>query len=161
MKKIIRRLKLINIDVYIFEMLEYKPFELNHSKYKIEKEELKNGKLRYYIKENGALVHESFLFSRVFLMKSIGKQGPVIGDCKTMKNYRGLSIYPYVINRIAKELLQSDLVNEVFMIVDSSNKSSIKGIEKAGFKKAAGIKAKRWLWFYLKRDIIIYNKEVI
>jgi hypothetical protein len=43
---------------------------------------------------------------------------------------------------------------EVFIIVNTDNKSSVRGIEKAGFKLHSKIQAKRFLLFYfnLKMD---------
>lgn len=126
---------------------------LNHPgfKYEIQSEEL-NSKTRFYIKDLGVLVHESFLFHKVYLMRVLGKRGPVIGDCFTNKKYRGQSIYPYTINQIAQAVLKTKN-KEVFIVVNSDNFNSIKGIEKAGFRKFATIEAKRWLWFYLKSQI--------
>jgi RimJ/RimL family protein N-acetyltransferase len=137
-------------------MLNYKPFNEATPNYSIGKSNLSEGKTCYFIKDSGKVVHKSYLFSKVFLLKSIKKSGPVIGDCVTVKSHRGQSIYPYVINKIAKEVLEKDK-KTVYIIVDKNNLSSIKGIEKAGFSKLASIVAKRWLWFYFKREIIYLN----
>lgn len=153
MKKILRRLKVISIDVYIYQMRNYKPFNDVDINYKVDKSVINAGKTCYFIKDSDRIIHKSYLFAKVFLLKSINKIGPVIGDCVTVKSHRGQSIYPFVINGIAKEIIENEN-KPVFIIVDRENLSSIKGIEKAGFSKLAAIVAKRWLWFYLKREII-------
>ena len=154
MKKIFRRLKIVFIDVYIYKMDKHKPLIINGTNYKIEKSEINKEKRRYYIRDGNKIIHESYVFSSVFLLRLIKKRGPVIGDCKTINAYRGKSIYPYVINKIAKDIL-TDSDKEVFVIVNKDNISSIKGIEKAHYTRMASIKAKRWLWFYLKKEISI------
>lgn len=50
-------------------------------------------------------------------------------------------------------MLIENKIKEVFIIVNSDNRNSIQGIEKAGFKKYASIKARRWLFFYFKKEI--------
>lgn len=151
MKKIFKKFRLINIDVYVYVMSNYVEYNVPNFKHVILKEEL-NNKTRFYIENLSELVHESYLYSKVFLLKSIGKNGPIIGDCFTNKKHRGQSIYPYVINYIAKEVLENNK-KEIFIVVNRDNSNSIIGIEKAGFNKFASIKAKRWLWFYFNRQI--------
>jgi RimJ/RimL family protein N-acetyltransferase len=125
--------------------------EFNHN---IEKTR-KSNKWSYAIYENGITVHQSYLYDHIFLLNALNKTGPVIGDCFTNKLYRGQSIYPTVINRIAKEVLK-DENQEVFMVVNRDNIISIKGIEKAGFVIFASLIGKRWLWFYLENKIKYY-----
>lgn len=155
MRKLLRKLRLVNIDVYVYTMSDHMVFYAPDFKYVIQKEKLKN-KIRFYIRDCDILVHESYLYSKVFLLRSLGKKGYVIGDCKTNINYRGQSIYPYVINQIAKEVLNT-YKEEVFVVVNKDNLNSIKGIEKAGFSKYASIYANRWLWFYTKRQVSLYK----
>lgn len=156
MKKTLKTLKIVSIDVYIYQMFSYKEFNNIKTNYKINKSEVSKGKTCYFIEESNKVIHKSYLFSKVFLLKSINKRGPVIGNCSTLKSHRGLSIYPYVINKIAKDvILHSN--KPVYIVVNKNNLSSIKGIEKAGFTKLASIVAKRWLWFYLDKRITYYN----
>lgn len=157
MKKFIRKLQIIKIDVFIYKMKQYKSFDIPNFAYTVEKKRLKS-KSRYAIQVTGKMIHQSYLFDKVFLLKSINKNGPVIGDCYTHDQYRGQAIYPYVINRIAKEVIETEC-KEVFVIVNQDNFSSIKGIERAGFSKLASIKGTRWLWFYLNRHINYFNKR--
>lgn len=158
MKKIFRKFHIINIDVFIYVMDDYLPLDVPNFKYEIVKKREKN-KWFYSISEDDRIIHRSYLFDNVFLLKSINKNGPVIGNCFTDKEYRGQSIYPYVLNKIAKEVLINN-TKEIFVIVNADNLSSIRGIEKAGFSILASIKAKRWLWFYLKRKIDISNTYI-
>lgn len=155
MKKILRRFKLVFIDVLVYHMQDYKSISIENE-YKIEKS-TDGHKICYFIKDNNKIVHKSFLIPKVYLMKSLNKKGPVIGDCVTVNSHRGQSIYPYVINKIAQDVINNDKT-EVYVIVNSNNLSSIRGIEKAGFSKLASIVATRWLWFYFKRKITYLNK---
>lgn len=151
MKNLIRKLKIIKIDVFVYVMTEYQSFNFSNPEYTIEKTKSKK-KWRYAIRDSDKIIHKSYLFHNVYLLKLLKKNGPVIGDCKTNTAYRGQSIYPFVINSIAQEIISNER-KEVFIIVNQDNLSSIKGIEKAGFSKYASIKAKRWVWFYLKKQI--------
>lgn len=66
------------------------------------------------------------------------RNGIHIGPCETIEKHRGKGVYPYLLN-----LIQRDFKNPCFMIVDENNISSIKGVEKAGFKVFAnGYKTK-------------------
>ena len=155
MKKFFQKSRIVNIDVFIYKMSVYKVFDIPKFEYVIDKKRHKN-KWLYSIQDASKTVHKSYLFDSVYLLKSINKSGPVIGDCHTHKEYRGQAIYPFVINKIAKEVIETK-GKEVYIVVDQNNLNSIKGIEKSGFSKLASIKAKRWLWFYLKRHILYFD----
>jgi len=102
---------------------------------------------KYYITDDGKSIHQSYVFPKVHVLKLIGKSGPAIGDCVTIPEYKGKSIYPFVINSIAADLFKLDYP-QVFIIVNPQNASSIRGIEKAGYHLHAKIKARRFLMFY-------------
>jgi hypothetical protein len=76
------------------------------------------------------------------------KKGPAIVECFTNEEFKGKSIYPFVINYIAKDVIINNNQKEVFIIVNSDNVSSIRGIEKAGFTIHTKIKANRFLFFH-------------
>ncbi|HEY6142795.1 MAG TPA: hypothetical protein VIV55_05100 [Flavobacterium sp.] len=152
-KKYLKYLKTVSIDILIYRMTEANLSALSDVEFDIQKESLPKSKKRYFITENGVVVHNSFLFEKVHVLKLLQKNGPVIGDCYTNPNYRGKSIYPFVINYIAKELIEQNKIREVFIIVNSDNVNSIRGIGKAGFEYYASIKAKRWLFFYFDKKI--------
>ncbi|WCO02546.1 hypothetical protein [Psychroserpens ponticola] len=154
MKRLLRKLKIVLIDVYIYQMIDYKPTNIANN-YAI-KTSVEGEKTRYFIEDNDRVVHKSYLIPNVFLLNSIKKNGLAIGDCVTVKSHRGKSIYPYVINKIAKDVLDKK-EEDIYVIVNVDNQSSIKGIEKARFTKIASVNAKRWLWFYLKKKVKNYN----
>lgn len=155
-KRILKSYKFITIDVIVYSMTKEDITAFPDLGLEIKTVSISKGKKKYFIEDKGVLVHQSFLFDAVFLLKLIGKRGPVVGDCYTHPDYRGKSIYPYAIHYIAKKMLIENKKDEVFMIVNRDNTSSIKGIEKAGFKKYASIDTKRWLFFYFDKNIVIY-----
>lgn len=146
-RKFRKYLKIANIDILIYSMKEADLVALPDIGFSIQTD-IAAGKKRYFIMDGPTLVHQSFVFEKLNVLKLIGKKGPAIGDCMTMTAYKGRSIYPYVINRMACEMLTVQAIPEVFIIVNSDNISSIRGIEKAGFKHKTGIRAKRFLLFY-------------
>lgn len=145
-KKIKPYLKVKKIDVLIYYMTPDFVTAFPSLDYQIDKQEIDANKTKYSITIDSICIHKSFLFKKLNILKLIDRKGPTIGDCVTIPVYKGKSIYPFVINHIAKEVLKED--NEVFIIVNSDNVSSIRGIEKAGFKLHTKIKAKRFLLFY-------------
>ena len=153
--KFLKKLKLIKIDVFVYRItqVDMLPFDLG---FIIQKEQITKDKKKYFIINNEVSVHTSFLYTKVYLLKLIKKEGPIIGDCYTHSDYRGKSIYPFVINYIAKEIFVESKKTAVFIVVNKDNLNSIKGIEKSGCKKIASIEAKRWLWFYFYKNIVTY-----
>jgi hypothetical protein len=157
MKKIVSKFwksfKIIKIDVVIYQITNQDIFSFPDVEFQIQTELISRGNKKYFIEDKGVLVHQSFLFNTVFILRLIREKGPAIGDCFTHPAYRGKLIYPFVIHAIAKEVLQNAKNKAVFIVVNQDNLSSIKGIEKAGFKKCATIKAKRGLCFYFDKNI--------
>lgn len=145
-KKIKPYLKVKKIDVLIYYMTPNFLTPFPKLDYQIDKLEIDSNKTKFSITIDKICIHKSFLFKRLNILKLIHRKGPTIGDCVTIPEYKGRSIYPFVINYIAKEVLKN--TNEVFIIVNSDNLSSIRGIEKAGFKLHTKIQAKRILLFY-------------
>ena len=144
MKKLIKRLKIFTIDVHIYQMLNFKEFSLiNKPKIEIS---IIDKRICYFVKDKNMIIHKSFVFPNVYLLNAIKRKGYVIGNCYTAKSHRGLSLFLFVINQIAKNIGRNK-GKDVYVIVNSDNISSIKGIEKAGFSKIYTLKAKRWLWF--------------
>jgi len=146
-KKIRKLFRVVTIDLLIYSMKESIDFEMKSERYFIKNKSISTNKIQYYIEIDNKIIHESFLFKSLHIQKLIKAKGPTIGDCKTIEEYKGKSIYPYVINFIANEQLNNN-VHEVFINVVPSNISSIKGIEKAGFKPYLHLKAKRFLFYY-------------
>lgn len=150
MHKLKRLFKTVSIDVRVYRMtqspasLEELPFPVTRAA---------NGSdVCYEVFDHDTFVHRSFLYRRLRVLSLLGKVGPAIGNCVTSEAYRGQSIYPKMIARIAADTLAAG-VKEVFIIVNSDNVASIRGIEKAGFDLFATIKAKRFLLFYRDKTI--------
>lgn len=155
MKKLRKYFRIILIDVLVYQISRPLPLQ-NSFTHIIEKQKISSNKMKYYIKDKDKIIHNSYLFKAVNILKLIGKKGPAIGDCVTIDQYRGQSIYPFVINKIANDIIVDDEFPEVFILVNSNNKSSIKGIEKAGYVLHSKIVAKRFLFFYFNKEIINY-----
>ncbi|TXD81684.1 hypothetical protein ESY86_16805 [Subsaximicrobium wynnwilliamsii] len=159
-KKIINNLKVRSIQSYVYRMETYVPYlEKEPFKFDLKIDRQSGRCTKYYIEKNDLLIHQSYIYNEVFLLRLIKKRGPVIGNCFTHPEFRGKSIYPYVINCIAKNSLNLG-AKEVFVIVNQSNAGSIKGIEKAGFEKYVSIDTKRWLIFYIKPRVE-YSKNIL
>lgn len=150
MRKLIRYCRIVPIDVLVYHMAKPAPSPGNLP-FEVIEERL-SGKIAYTIRDNDAFVHCSFLYDKVHLLGLLGKKGPAIGNCLTSEAYRGQSVYPKMINRIATASIENG-VPEVFIIVNAGNAASIRGIEKAGFELYASIKAKRFLLFYFDQKI--------
>jgi hypothetical protein len=152
-RPVLKKLQVIPIDVYVFRLQKANYKELTLPEYPIDTKVISYNKTTYRFLNKDQVIHRSTLFKSVFLLRLLNKKGPVIGDCFTNTNYRGLSLYPKMIHYIAKINLFEKNLNELFIIVDTTNAASIRGIEKAGFIKYAQITTKRWLLFYFNRTI--------
>jgi len=158
-KKIFKFFKLVHIDLFVYSRKKDSLSKKKMVDIKCTKEELvlsnkkSNNKIIYELFINGNFVHRSVVFKNVHVVRLIHKLNtPVIGACYTTKSYRGKSIYPFVLEKIAKKLLQKEC-NEILILVSPLNNSSIKGIEKANFTKICRIKADRI-------GIIYFNKNI-
>ncbi|WP_293873662.1 hypothetical protein [Flavobacterium sp.] len=149
-RKYLKYFKIQTVDVLIYYLDKSLLFDFETQDYIVKKRKMDNKKICFSISVDGKVIHESYLYNRTFILRLINKKGPTIGDCKTIEGYRGKAIYPFVINYIAKQEILSNNIKEVFIIVNSDNASSIKGIEKAGFKMHTRIKTKKFLLFYFK-----------
>src|SRR5687768_13294270 len=112
MKRYLKYLRVKSIDILVFRMTAPVDVGLPQIGFSIVEGSLP-GKKSFSISDGGAFVHNSFLFDKVHVLRLIGKKGPVIGDCVTSPKYRGRSIYPFVINKIAQDVLRGG-VSEVF-----------------------------------------------
>lgn len=149
-------IRIVLIDVLVYRISRPTPFQ-SAKKYAIERQKTSNNKTKYYIKEDDRIIHSSCLFKSVHILKLIHKKGPAIGDCFTNNEHRGKSIYPFVINSIANEIITECGFPEIFILVNSNNFNSIRGIEKAGYVLHSQIVTKRFLFFYFKTKIINFN----
>ncbi|MDR6846433.1 hypothetical protein [Flavobacterium granuli] len=148
--------RIVLIDVLVYRISSPTHF-LTAKRYTIEKQKISINKIKYYIEENNKIIHSSCLFMSLHILKLIHKKGPAIGDCFTNNEHRGKSIYPFVINSIANEIISENGSSEIFILVDSNNFNSIRGIEKAGYVLHSKIVTKRFLFFYFKTKVINFN----
>lgn len=89
----------------------------------------------YVLSPEGGIMHTSTVMPSCFKFRYLGKNDCEIGPCYTNKEFRGRGIYPKVLRYIT-----SDYIAESFyMTVHKDNASSIRGIEKAGFKRCGWI----------------------
>ncbi len=151
MKKLLRYGRVVPIDALVYRMTRIAAPDLADLPYEVSQTP-GSQKTGFTIYDQGKFVHQSFLYDRVRLLKLLGKRGPAIGNCVTDAAYRGQSIYPKMIRRIATEQLRKGK-SEVFIIVNADNAASIRGIEKAGFELYAAVKASRFLLFYFDKQI--------
>ena len=88
------------------------------------------GKSQVWYLQNGCeIIHTSTVVPKCckFPFLQVGEYE--IGPCVTREDHRGKGIYPYVLNCITA----SQKGATFYMIVRSTNQSSIQGIKKAGF----------------------------
>ncbi len=155
--KYLKYFRIVKIDIQIYCMTVDTFVQFKEIDYHIQSEQVSKNVKRYYIEDNQKMIHQSFLYDTLNILKLIGKKGPAIGNCITLPSHRGKSIYPFVINKIANEILLAQKYKEVFVLVNSSNTNSIKGIEKAGFKLHSQVKATRLLLHYFNLKKISFE----
>lgn len=97
----------------------------------------------YRMYYNETMVHSSLVARGSFKFTFLRKNDIEIGPCWTNEEYRGRGIYPYMLGVIIKEEISNG--GTAYMIVADDNKSSLKGITKAGFIRTE---------FNLKRDFL-------
>lgn len=85
------------------------------------------------IHKDNDLIHRSCIFPRYFRYPFMKENDLQIGDTFTDPKYRGKGIATYAILTIIEYFKMND--RKFWYIVEENNKSSIRVIEKAGFKK--------------------------
>lgn len=75
---------------------------------------------------------------------SLSEDEAEIKFCLTLPKFRGQGIYPKVLCAI-KDYLISVAVRRVFICADRNNHPSIRGIEKAGFKRAGEVRLRKFM----------------
>lgn len=123
----------------------------------IEGNELIQKRNEFQLLKNNELIHRSRVFLRSNLLYNFNFSKPyvIIGDCLTDDRYRGRGIYPQVIRYLA-EIYSKE--NQVYILVSPDNLSSIKGIEKAGFRFMADLQGIRILFFYIRKKVSIWRR---
>ncbi|HEX7127173.1 MAG TPA: GNAT family N-acetyltransferase [Thermodesulfobacteriota bacterium] len=76
----------------------------------------------------------------------VGPGEAYIWDCATLPAYRGRGLYPALLGAIARDLA-ADGVTRAWIAARADNAPSLRGLEKAGFQRAADIRYVRlWRW---------------
>lgn len=117
------------------------------------------GKVRAYAirDDTGRIIHSSYVIPRCYKFPFLrgGEYHDIeIGLCVTDPEYRGRGLYPYVLTDILCHKLGE--TDRAYMIIDSDNISSIRGVMKTGFIRTAEIKKKGF-----KQYVIIKRLEII
>lgn len=84
---------------------------------------------------NKTIVSKAVLISKVPLYKFLPSKGIHLCYCETIPEARGKGYYPQLLSFIQNDFRSDDL----YMVVDEKNISSIRGIEKAGFKRCGKV----------------------
>lgn len=100
------------------------------------------GKARvYFCKHKENLIHTSYVIPKCYKFPFLNNNDYEIGPCFTYPEYRGQGYYPAMLRYICSSVGYEKTV--FYMIVDENNASSIKGIEKAGFKRCGSVEITR------------------
>ena len=105
-------------------------------------------KLFYVADKDGNLMHTSYVVPKCAKFPFLGRNDYEIGPCYTYPAYRGKGIYPKVLHYICNHMRNEKAV--FYMIVDEANKSSIRGIEKAGFVKYGTVQKNKYTKRYYR-----------
>lgn len=94
-------------------------------------------KLVCAVNKTGNIMHTSYVIPKCFKFPFLNKNEYEIGPCNTIAEFRGQGVYPKVLNYITNTVGTES--TKFYMIVDSGNLSSVRGIEKAKFEKIGEI----------------------
>ena len=94
------------------------------------------------LNKDNRVVHTSCVVGKCFKFPFLSKSSAEIGPCATHSDFRGMGIYPMVLNYIRSIGEYTDY----YMLVRSDNTASIRGIEKAGFLRIGTVEKRRGRW---------------
>lgn len=98
----------------------------------------------------GVIVHQSMMVGRNPKFSFLRENEYEIGPCMTTEEYRGLGIYPYVLGICVRALPDGER-GEHYMFVSPDHLSSIRGVEKAGFRVIGHVERRRFgIWKKVK-----------
>lgn len=98
----------------------------------------------------GVIVRQSMMVGRNPKFSFLRENEYEIGPCMTTEEYRGLWIYPYVLGICVRALPDGER-GEHYMFVSPDNLSSIRGVEKAGFRVIGHVERRRFgIWKKVK-----------
>ncbi len=95
---------------------------------------------------DGTIVHTAYVVPKCRKFPFLGQDDYEIGPCFTRPSHRGQGIYPRVLTYICRRF--GCEATAFYMIVDSENTASVRGIEKAGFVPCGAVKKSRILKCY-------------
>lgn len=100
---------------------------------------LRGSYLEYQLWRDDKLLSKAEVITWLPVFCFMPKKGIHIGPCRTVPEERGKGYYPYLL----RQIINRDPTQDYYMIVNDNNLSSIKGVEKAGFRRFAwGIKTR-------------------
>ena len=140
----LKRLLPVRIDELLYEMPVEAALACGDPGFEVRRQTVDRAKDCYLVAMEGETAHRSWLHRSVRLPRRFGFDGsvPVIGDCHTVERFRGRSIYPQVLRYIARDVARRD-AKPVYVLVSPANLASIRGIEKAGFRRLARLQGIR------------------
>jgi hypothetical protein len=117
--------------------------------------------LAYVVSNSDETVHESWVSFDALLPSQYGFDSrlPVIGHSFTAPRYRGKGIYPFTLRYIINDLRNRNISCNAYILVSSANKTSIRGIERAGFQRLAQLKGTRMLGCFILNKSTIRFEE--
>ena len=156
----------VNLNQHSWKILEYTP-SLKQVFLTGEAKTIKTALVRLYfqimtygkaklicaINDCGEVMHTSYLVPRCFKFCFLDKNDFEVGPCYTNPNFRGKGIYPAVLDYICSNYGNKKTM--FYMIVDDNNVSSIRGIEKAGFRICGRVKKS----YLFKRYHLLFKTE--
>ena len=130
-----------NIDGFFYNIEKFKPSFKNGFFNHDEKKKLKDFIIRlyyfiiskkilyiYYVYDGNTIVHTSYVMGKNYKFKFMKNNDLFIGPCNTKSEYRGKSIYPYILNFISNEYNSN-----CYVLIRKENTASIRGIVKSNY----------------------------
>ena len=101
------------------------------------------GRMRIFcaVSDEGEVVHTSYVVPRCSKFPFLCKGDYEIGPCVTAPQHRGKGIYPSVLRLICGTVGDEETI--FYMMVSESTAASVKGIEKAGFRRCGSVEKTR------------------
>lgn len=96
--------------------------------------------------DSNRIIHESYVIHRCYKFPFLKNSDIEIGPCYTHKNWRGQGIYPSVLRAIIQKELTEH--SRSYMIIDSSNTSSIRGVKKVGYTRVSYVTKSKFFKVY-------------
>lgn len=149
----LKRLLPVRIDELLYEMPVAEALACGDPGFEVRREAA-GARVCYSVAMEGETAHRSWLHRSARLPSRFGFDGgaPVIGDCHTAERFRGRSIYPRVLRYIARDVARRE-GKPVYVLVSPANLASVRGIEKAGFRRLARLRGIRVAGLLLGRRV--------